>query len=90
MSKLVNNLNSGVEIACTVVSSLSRRDRASATTFEVHCELVAKQLADPCVLQNRGESLIKEILQAIVVCPDAKLVRPEIGAPMEDNFDMPN
>jgi hypothetical protein len=52
----------------------------------LHREIEAQELADPVVLRDRGEALIEEVLQAVVVGFDDE-APPEIRAPMPYHLD---
>jgi hypothetical protein len=56
----------------------------------LHCELVPKKLADPCVLQDYGQALIEKVLETEVIYPDDKRPRLEVGPPMGHYLDKPD
>uniref|UniRef100_A0A0A8ZTW4 Uncharacterized protein n=1 Tax=Arundo donax TaxID=35708 RepID=A0A0A8ZTW4_ARUDO len=53
----------------------------------LHREIEAQELADPMVLRDRGEALIEEVLQAVVVGLDDEAPPPEIRAPVPYRLD---
>jgi hypothetical protein len=50
-------------------------------------EIEAQQFANPVVLGNRGEALVKEVLEAVVVRLDGESVPPQVRPPMPNSED---
>jgi hypothetical protein len=42
------------------------------------------------MLRNHGESLVQQILQAKMICPDDEFLWPEVRTPMVDGLDQAN
>ena len=61
--------------------------RVLATRPVDHRECIAKKLTDPCVLWNRRETLVEEMLQAAVVGSDGERPRPEVRPLVTDGLD---
>jgi len=53
----------------------------------LHREVEAQELADPMVLRDRGEALVEEIFQTVVVCLDDEAPPPEIQPPVPHGLD---
>ena len=75
----------GVERCCVVGAGLAVAARkgvgrgVEAPRTILHGEVEAEQLAEPLVLGDRGQPLVEEVLQAVVVGADQEAAPPQVG-----------
>ena len=77
----------GVKRRCVVGAGLAVTARegvghgVEAPRAILHGEVEPEQLAEPLVLRDRRQSLVEEVLQAVVVGTDQEAAPPEVGPP---------
>jgi hypothetical protein len=75
-----NSAACGILFCVTAGEGIRHRVEGPGLVFDG--EIVAEELADPMMLRNRGEALIKQKLEAVVVCPHRETPAPKIRPPM--------
>jgi hypothetical protein len=77
--------------APTAASSVSRREsvshRVRRAGLVLHGEVEAQQFADQVMLRDRGEALVEEVLEAVVVRLDEEAAPLEVWSPVADGED---
>jgi hypothetical protein len=75
-----NSAACGVLFCVTAGEGIRHRVEGPGLVF--NGEIIAEKLADPMMLRNRGKALIKQKLEAVVVCPHRETSAPKIWPPM--------
>ena len=65
-------------------------DSVLSVWLVLHQEVVAYELADPVVLRDRGEALVEEELQAVVVRPNRETSPPQVWPPVTNGVHQPD
>jgi hypothetical protein len=75
-----NSATCGILFCIAAGEGISHRVEGPGLVF--NGKIVAKKLADPMVLQNCGEVLIKQKFEVVVVCPHRETSAPKIRLSM--------
>jgi len=75
-------LRSVIRAELAVAAGEGVRRGVEAARAILHGEVEPEQLAEPLVLWVRGQPLVEEVLQAVVVGADQEAAPPEVGPPM--------
>ena len=55
----------------------------------LHSEVKAEELADPLMLRNSGQALVKQKFETVVVSTNQEVVPPQVWTPMMNCLDKP-
>jgi hypothetical protein len=58
------------------------RHCVQTTRSVLHREIEAEELANPLVLRNGGQTLVKQKFETVVICVNQEGTPPEVGTPM--------